>query len=83
MACNCPIVATDVGDIKEVIANTDGCYLSSFDVEDVSNKIKNVLSMKRRTSGRENIMNLDNKLIAERIFSVYKKILRTKTKSLT
>ena len=80
MACNCPIVATDVGDIKEVIANTNGCYLSSFDAEDVSTKIKNVLSMKSRTKGRENIMNLDNKLIAGRIVSVYKKILKTKPK---
>ena len=78
MACNCPIVATDVGDIKEVISNTDGCYLSSFDPEDVSNKVKNVLSKKSRTKGREKIMNLDNKLIAERIISVYKNILRTK-----
>lgn len=78
MACNCPIVATDVGDIKEVISNTDGCYLSSFDPEDVSNKVKNILSKKSRTMGREKIMNLDNKLIAERIVSVYKNILRTK-----
>ncbi|MDP2366500.1 MAG: glycosyltransferase, partial [Ignavibacteria bacterium] len=39
MACNCPIVATDVGDIREVIGDTEGCYLTSFDPDDIAQKI--------------------------------------------
>lgn len=27
MACNCPIVTTDVGDVRERLANLDGCYV--------------------------------------------------------
>jgi len=78
MACNCPVVATEVGDIKEVILNTDGCYMTSFDPEDISAKIKQVLKNKRRTNGRKNILRLDNKLIAKRIIAVYKEILEKK-----
>ena len=34
MACNCPIVSTDVGDVKWVIGGTDGCYLISKKIND-------------------------------------------------
>ena len=27
MACNCPIVTTDVGDVRERLANLEGCYV--------------------------------------------------------
>lgn len=75
MACNCPVVATDVGDIKEVTLGTDGCYLTSFNPEDVSIKINRVLADNRRTNGRNNIMKLDTKLIAQKIIAVYKEVI--------
>lgn len=55
MACNLPIVSTDVGDVKEVIGNTEGCYITSFDPKDVAEKIKMALDFGKRTNGRENI----------------------------
>ena len=36
LACNCPVVSTDVGDVKWLFGQTDGCYLSSFEVEDMA-----------------------------------------------
>ena len=75
MACNCPIVATDVGDIADVIKNTPGCYLTSFDPADVAEKIKQALAFGKRTNGRKKIRHLDNKIIAEKIVEVYKKVL--------
>jgi glycosyltransferase involved in cell wall biosynthesis len=38
MACNLPIVLTDVGDVKEVIGDTEGCHVTSFDPNDVDNQ---------------------------------------------
>jgi len=76
MACNCPVVATDVGDIREVIKGTDGCYITSFDPEDVAEKIKLALQFKGRTNGRKKIQHFDNDLIAEKVYNVYEQIVK-------
>lgn len=80
MACNCPIVSTDVGDIREVIGNTEGCYLCSFDPEDVADKIRQALifsQTKGRTNGRERIieLGLDNISVAKKILELYEKVV--------
>jgi glycosyltransferase involved in cell wall biosynthesis len=75
MACNCPIVSTDVGDVRWVIGNTEGCYITSFDLKDVVDKIKLALKYGQRTNGREQIKHLDNKLIAKKIIEVYKAVI--------
>ena len=78
MACNCPIVASDVGDIREVIGDTAGCYITSFNPEDVAEKIKLALQFNGRTDGREKIKHFDNKLIAEKIFNLYSNTVKNK-----
>jgi len=75
MACNCPIVSTDVGDVKEVIGNTGGCYVTSFDPKDVANKIKKALAFEKRTNGRENIEHSDSNIIAKKIIKIYEHVL--------
>lgn len=80
MACNCPIVATDVGDIREVIGDTEGCYLTSFDPKDVAEKIKLALAFGKRTNGHEKIGHLDNRIIAEKIIQVYRQVLEKEFK---
>lgn len=75
MACNCPIVSTDVGDIKQVIGNTEGCYISSFRPEDIAEKIKLALAFGKKTAGRDKIKHLDTNVIAKHIISVYNQVL--------
>jgi len=75
MACNCPIVSTDVGDVKDVIKNTKGCYITSYIPEDVATKIELALNYGKKTDGREHIKHFDNELIALKILNVYKKII--------
>ncbi len=75
MACNCPIVATDVGDIREILGPTEGCYLTTFDPEDVASKIKMALDFGKRTRGREVIGRFNSETIAAGIYEVYKKVL--------
>ena len=72
MACNCPIVSTDVGDVKENIYNTEGCFISSYDPSDIANKIQKASNYgKSRTNGRENITHLNNNIIAKQILNIY------------
>lgn len=80
MACNCPIVTTDVGDVKWVIGETKGCYIASFDRTDFSEKIKLAINFSQangRTNGRQRIveLGLDMDTVAKRIIEVYKKAL--------
>ena len=67
MACNSPIVSTDVGDVKEVIANTKNCYLTSYDPKEIAVKINKVLDFGKRTNGRENIKHLESSFIEKKI----------------
>ena len=71
MACNSPIVSTDVGDVKEVIANTKNCYLTSYDPKEIAVKINKVLDFGKRTNGRENIKHLESSFIAKKIINIY------------
>ncbi len=76
MACNCPTVSTDVGDVREVVRNTEGCYITSFDPNDVAKKIKIALNFGKRTNGRNHIKHLEINVIAKEIINVYEEILR-------
>lgn len=80
MACNCPIVATDVGDVRWVIGNTDGCYLASSAPDDIADKLELALEFSKkygRTTGRDRIveLGLDSNTIARKIIAVYHHLL--------
>lgn len=76
MACNCPIVSVDVGDVKETIINTNGCFLAKFSPDDVEDKINKAIAFAKRTNGRDSILKYDNALIAKRIIHIYQKCLK-------
>ncbi len=76
MACNCPIVATDVADIKHLLGDLEGCYITSFDPKDVSESITKALEFDKRTEGRKRIfeLGLDSKTVALKILEIYKSL---------
>jgi teichuronic acid biosynthesis glycosyltransferase TuaC len=80
MACNCPIVSTDVGDVRWILGNTEGCFLCTYDPADIAQKIQMALEFSRtkgRTNGRQRIIDLglDSGSIALRIVEIYKKMV--------
>jgi len=76
MACNTPIVSTDVGDVRDVIGKTEGCFITTFDPEDVAEKIKSAFEFGNRTAGRNNISHFEASIIAKKIIKVYKSVLK-------
>jgi glycosyltransferase involved in cell wall biosynthesis len=72
MACNCPIVSTDVGDVRWVMSGTEGCYISAQDHESVAGNIKKALAFGKRTNGRDRILELglDSVSTAQKIIDI-------------
>lgn len=74
MACNCPIVVTDVGDVRWVTDGVEGTYVSnSFYPEEIAVLLRKALAFSVRTVGREKIISLGltSSLIAKKIMQVY------------
>jgi len=77
MTCNCPIVSTNVGDVKWLIDGVEGCYLTSFDPIDVATKVEEAIRFGRRTAGRRRIIDLglDSITVTNKLISVYTKCI--------
>lgn len=74
LACGCPIVSVNVGDVKERIEGLNGCFLSlSTEPEALSTLLCAALSFEGCTKGRERLMvdGLDNQCVAETLIEVY------------
>ena len=75
MACNCPIISTDVGDVKEVISGVDGCYITSFNEKDLADKIDKAIDFGSRTKGRKHINHLREEKVATKLIGIYKTLI--------
>ncbi len=76
MACNLPIVSVDVGDVRQVIGNTEGCYLCDRDPMDVADRLRRVLESRKRTLGFPRMAEQDVGWSADRVLEVYERVLK-------
>lgn len=86
MACNRPIVSTNVGDIKWLLNDLDGCFISRKNSQELCQKISESLSYSKRskiTKGRERLKNLSLNIesVAKRINGIYILLLKHKRES--
>ncbi len=58
MACNRPMVSTDVGDVREIFGDTPGYFLCAPDPKDIAEKIEQALQFGQPTQGRARILEL-------------------------
>ena len=78
LACGCPIVSVEVGDVKERVDGIAGCYVADTrEPKELAELIQKALSFEGKTKGREKIIadGLDNRQVAEKLVRIYEKIL--------
>ena len=78
MACGCPIVSVDVGDVAERTSGLEGCYVvPSRDPRDIAQALLQATAFEGKTNGREKIieMGLSNEQVAEQLLRIYKQLL--------
>ena len=76
MACNCPIVSTDVGDVRWITESVAGTYVADNDApESISICLRKALEFNGRTRGRDEIVRkgITSGSIADRIIELYHK----------
>lgn len=79
MACGCPIVSVDVGDVRERMEGVEGCYVANTrNSEELADLLKKALAFCEKTVGREKIIadGLDNRQVAEKLMNGYNDIVR-------
>ena len=74
MACNCPIVVTDVGDVRWVTEGVDGTYVSNtYEPAELAGLLEKALGFGARTRGRERIVDLGltSGMVAQKLMRIY------------
>lgn len=79
MACNLPIVSTDVGDVRENTADVIGCYVYENNPASLMEGLEKALQLETRSNGRAKIieLNLDSESVAKKLIAVYEGITGT------
>ena len=78
MACGCPIVSVDVGDVAERTSGVEGCYVvPTREPKDIAEALRKALAFNGRTNGRERIieMGLSNEQVAKQLEGIYANVL--------
>ncbi len=79
MACGCPIVSTDIGDVRERMAGVEGCFVATTrEPEELSGLLQRAIAFEGKTNGRDKIIadGLDNRQVAKRLVEIYERVLK-------
>jgi len=71
LACNCPIVSVDVGDVQELIGTASLSYVVESNPSSLAEKIKYILAKNERSNGCELIGNYEINVIAKKLNDIY------------
>ena len=80
LACGCPIVSVDVGDVKERTQGVEGCYVAKTrEPQELAELLRNAMTFERKTKGRERILadGLDNCQVAAKLTDIYQIIQKS------
>ena len=76
MACNIPVISTDVGDVKQIFKNVNGYYVTDYNANTIARIVDSLITKNIRTQGRDQIikLGLDGNNVAKRVYEFYKTI---------
>lgn len=74
MACNVPVVTTDVGDVSDVIWSTRGCSVCPPNPEAFALGLLRAFQQREPTTGRADIAHLETSIIAQQMIELYRQI---------
>lgn len=80
MACGCPIVSVDVGDVKERVEGVEGCYVAmTREPQELAVLLEKAFVTQRKTVGREKLIadGLDNSQVADKLMSLYNLVVKS------
>lgn len=78
LACNTPIVSTDVGDVKQLISGLRNCYITSTNPIDIAEKIQQALDSDRTCDSRKVVEPYELQRVARSVKEVYLDVLKDK-----
>ncbi|MCA1919218.1 MAG: glycosyltransferase family 4 protein [Flavobacterium piscis] len=76
LACNLPVISTDVGDVKSVIEGMPYCYISSGEPEDFAEKIIYLLEEFHPTDYHSTMIKYSADIFYEKITEIYNGLIR-------
>lgn len=79
LACNLPVVSTDVGDVRQRIGQLPGCAIVNNDTPDaIAAVLREVLQRDARINGRSSVLELDEIRLTQEVIEVYRQVLARK-----
>lgn len=76
MACNVPVVSTDVGDVAEVVGRTAGCAVCPRDPDALAAALEVALPRLGPTTGRSDMRHLDRVVVARQVIALYESVIQ-------
>jgi glycosyltransferase involved in cell wall biosynthesis len=80
MACNVPVVATDVGDVAQLLGHTNGCVVCPADPDALADGLEIALRHTEPTTGRRDIAHLEASVVAHQVITLFQRVAGKKAK---
>ncbi len=77
MACNCPVVSVNVGDVEELLQGVEHCEIVERETDEIAKSVSELLNLNQRSSGSEKLKysGLESLYVVDKIKSLYQNII--------
>ncbi len=82
LACNCPIVSTNVGDAAERLKGVEpSAVVDGFDAITIANEVVSIIQKEKRSNGAMFAHNVSTESIGSQLAELYRQVLHAEAKS--